>query len=274
MCEPTSLDRNRIAQTFAALRASIRAERRRTAVESQSFDTFADRVDDVDVFDIDSGESLNDKIPDRHGRTLVSSGYAGPAENTSTEAIQRAYEETVMAVSFYDEEYGDNCVESLRAEFGPEVATAVTDPDCFGPAAKAALTTAIKRAVREREQLIEICESERKSVDAAADTLLPVAAELDSIASANPEDDTFGALEARWFRLSRLQERCESAAANRQSTINDRRSHQDLPVDSPDICAYLYQTHNSAYPILAVCIGLAQRITTLQTAHERTMARY
>ncbi|SFQ20889.1 hypothetical protein SAMN05216277_1372 [Halolamina pelagica] len=209
-----------------------------------------------------------------HGATLVSIGHAGLGGDAPTEAIRRAYEETVMAVSFYDEEYGDDYEESLRAEFGPEVATALTDPDCFGPSARAALTAAIERAAREREHLIETCERERESVDHAADTLLPVAAELDSIVSPDPEGEPFGTLEARWNRLSRLRERCDSTAANRQSAINDQRSRHNFPIDVPDVCVYLYETHDSAYPVLAVCADLARQATTFQTAYERAMAHY
>lgn len=274
MCDSTNLDRKQVAQTFDALRASIRAEQRRTAAERRAFETFADRVDDVDFSNTSLGQPLDGGMREGHAATLVSSGHAGLQRDAPTEAIRCAYEETVMAVSFYDEEYGDDYAESLRAEFGPEVATALTNPDCFGPSAKAALTAAIKRAACEREHLIEVCKHERESVDAAADTLLPVVAELDSVVSPDPEDELFGTLEARWNRLSRLQERCESAAANRQSSINNRRSHNNLPVDAPDVCAYFYQEHNSTYPILSVCTGLSQRVTTFQTAYERAMARY
>lgn len=274
MCESADPDREQVAQTFDALRASIRAERRRTAAERRAFETFADRVDDVDFSDFSPGQPLDGGMREGHGATLVSSGHAGLEGDAPSKAIRRAYEETVMAVSFYDEEYGDDYAESLRAEFGPEVATALTNPDCFGPSAKAALTAAIKRAAREREHLIETCERERESVDAAANTLLPVVAELDSIVSPDPEGEPFGTLEARWNRLSRLRDRCESAAANRQSSINDRRSHHNLPIDAPDVCAYLYQAHDSAYPILSVCTDISQRVTTFQTAYERAMAHY
>lgn len=274
MCEPTSPDRKRVAQTFTALRTSIRSERRRSAAERRAFERFADRVDDVAVSDGGPGQPLEGGVRDGHGTTLVSSGHARSRNHPPTTAIRRAYEETVMAVSFYDEEYGDDYVESLRAEFGPEVATALTDPDCLGPAAKAALTAAIERSAREREAMIESCTRERESIDAAADTLLPVATELDSFVSPDPEGNPFGTLEAKWNRLSHLRERCEAAAANRQSALKDYRSRHHLSVDSPDVCAYVYQAHDSTYPVLAVSAGLAQRAATIRTTYERAMARY
>lgn len=274
MCEPTSLDRERVAQRFAALRDTLRTERRRTAAERRAFETFADLVSTVDFSDAGSGSSLAGGVEASHGGTVVSDGHAGSNRDAPIASIRRAYEETVMAVSFYDDEYGDDYRESLAAEFGPAVATALTDPNCFGPAAKAPLTAAIDRAIREREHLIETCAHERESVDAAAGTLLPVAAELDSIGSPDSESDSFGSLEADWNRLSRLEERCESAAADRQSAINEWRSRHDLPVDAPDVCAYFYEAQDSAYPVLAACAELAQRATTLQTAYERAMAEY
>lgn len=274
MCEPSSSDREQVAETFAELRASLRAERRRTVAERRAFETFADRVDDVEFAGANPDTSLAGGAGGGHGATVVSAGRARAATDDPTERIRRAYEETVMSISFYDEEYGDDYVESLRAEFGPAVATALTDPGCVGPATKTALTAATERAVREREQLVETCEREREFVDDAADTLQPIAAELDGFASPTPERDPFGTLEARWNRLAVFRERCETAAADRQAAIKEQRSRHDLPVDAPDICAYFYESQNSAYPVLALCTELAQRATALQAAYERAMARY
>ena len=272
MGEQSTLDRERVAETFAALRATIGTERRRTAAERRAFESFADRVENCSH--TGSGVSPTGRMGNRQGATVVASTGGNSTGSGPTDAIRRAYEETVMAVSFYDEEYGDDYAESLRAEFGPEVATALTDSDCFGPAAKAALTDAIGHAIHEREGLIGICECERESVDAAADTLLPVAAELDEIGATEPQGEPFGTLEARWHRLSRLREYCEEAAATRQSAIGDRRSRHCLPVDAPDVCAYLYKSRDTAHPVLALCADLAERATRLRTEYERAMVRY
>lgn len=136
------------------------------------------------------------------------------------------------------------------------------------------MADSIERAVCEREQLIENCAREREAIDAAANDLLPVAAQLDYISQTNPRGQPFGTLEARWHQLSRLQDNCEEAAANRQSAIDDRRSRYDLPAEAPDICAYLYKSHDSTYPVLAVCASLAEQITTIQTRYESAMAQY
>lgn len=274
MGEPTTPNREHVAETFATLRTSLRTERRRTAAERRAFKMFADRVEEMNCSDIGSKVPSTSGMQAGHAATLVANGHTDLDRDVPTEAIRRAYEETVMAVSFYDEEYGDDYVESLRAEFGPEVETALTDPRRFGPAAKTALIASIERAVGEREQLIEKCAHERESIDSAADEILPIAREIDNISRANPEDQPFGTLEAGWHRLFRLHEYCEAAAANRQSTIDDRRSCHDLPADAPDICAYLYKSHDSTYPVLAVCADLAERITTLQMRYERAMAQY
>jgi len=273
MGEQSTHDRNRVAETFAALRRSIGTERRRTAAERRAFESFANRVESVPCSHPDAGASPAGGMQNRQGAVVADAG-GDSAGADPTDKIRRAYEETVMAVPFYDEEYGDDYVESLRAEFGPEVATALTDSDCFGPAATAALTAAIDHATHERDQLIAVCRRERESVDAAADTLLPVAAELDDISAIGPDGEPFVTLEARWRRLSRLQEYCEEAATDRQSTIGDRRSRHGLPVDAPDVCAYLYKSRDAAHPVLAICAGLAQRATEIKTGYERAMTRY
>lgn len=273
MGEPDTPNREQVAETFAAVRTSLRTERRRTATERQAFETFMDRVGELELSNSSPNPSPTGGRQGDRGTALMASGRTAQGERTPTAAVRRAYEETVMAISFYDEEYGEEYAESVRAEFGPQVATALTTPGCFGPAARAALTAAIERAVEERELLIQTCERELDCVDTAADTLLSVAAALDTVAATDPGDSSFGTLEARWHQLARLERRCEAAVADRQSTIEDHRSRHGLPVDAPDICAYLYESHESPYPVLAAGTDLARRVTRLQTAYERAMAR-
>lgn len=127
MGEQTTSDREQVAETFASLRTSLQTERRRTAAERRAFETFADRVEEVNCSNTGSKVPPDCGMQDGPTATLVASGHTDLDGDGPTEAIQSAYEETVMAVSFYDEEYGDDYVESLRAEFGPEVATSLTD---------------------------------------------------------------------------------------------------------------------------------------------------
>ncbi len=272
MADPNGIYRERIEQRFTAVRDTVRTESRRTAAECQAYETFADRVADIDCPGPRAGQAIGTVGQGgtvAPGASAIARGQTAPAE-----AIRRAYEETVMAVSFYEDEYGDDYPESLRGEFGLEIATAVTDPDCFGPAAKAALLSATDRAIQERTHLVETCERERASVDTAADSLLPLAAELDTLAAIDPTGDPFGALEARWHRLATLRDRCEDAAAERQADINDGRSRHDLPVDEPDICAYLYKDLDVNYPVLAICASLGERATAIRDREERAMALY
>lgn len=273
MSESTVVDRERVEERLTAVRTTVRTERRRTVAERRAFEAFADRLADIDFRAVGPQQSFSTT---GQGATVAPSATAVAPRNTAPmEAVRRAYEETVMAVSFYEAEYGDDYAESLHAEFGPEVATAVTDPDCFGPAANGALLAAVRCAIRERQHLVETCTRERAAADAAAETLLPVAAELDTVAAAaDPTSDPFGTLEARWTRLSTLCDRCEAAAAERQAAIDDRRSRHDLPVEEPDVCAYLYADHEAFYPVLSICASLAERARTLRERDERALARY
>lgn len=273
MSDQRAIDRERVEAKTTEVREVLRAERRRTVTERRAFEAFANRVADVELPNQRAGTSDSGGGRGGHGAAVgpsslsISTGREAPVS-----AVRRAYEETVMAVSFYDTEYGDDYEESLREEFGPEVATAVTDPDCFGPAAKSALVAAVKRATAERAHLIETCEHERESIDGLVDTLLSTASELDTIGAAKPRGASYGSLEARWTRLKTLRERCEAAAVERQAAIDDRRERHALPIDEPDICAYLYQPLDVTYPILSVCASLAERATSLQRQYERAIA--
>jgi hypothetical protein len=193
---------------------------------------------------------------------------------SSTAQVRRAYEETVMEVPFYDAEYGDDYNESVRAELGPQVARAVTDPDRFTPAAKRALLAAIERSAAERQHLQRTCERERESVNAVADTLVPVAGELDELRAGEPGTMSFGTLEARWMRLGILEDRCEAAATKRQDVIGSRRERCGLPAESPDVCAYLYTELEEEYPLLALVASVTAEVNRLRGQYEAAMARY
>ena len=281
MGDPTLADEAYVDETFTEVRRTIRAERRRTASERQAFEAFADRINALDfpgpqvATAAGGGHQSDPQGQQGYAATVSASPPVASAGHTApTAAVRRAYEETVMSVSFYQAEYGDGYVESLQAEFGPALATALTDPACFGPGTKQALTAAIRRATEERTFLMETCSCERDAVDAAAGALLPVATEVDELASAGAKDEPFGTLEARWTRLETLRERCHDAAADRQHAINDHRDRHDLPVDEPDVCAYLYAELDATYPVLALCAALVERVRTVQDRYSRALARY
>lgn len=271
MSDSRAVDLHRLTELIDSVRQAITDECLRTAVERRAFESFTDRIRQLDPADPPVASNDRSSAASMGGSATASPPVFGVDAPDPTDDVRRAYEETVMAVPFYEAEYGDEYEESIRAELGPEVAIAVTQSQCFGPPATQALVRATQRAIAERTQLIETCTHEQESVDAAADVLLPLVSELDSIASKSVENEPFGALEARWLRLGTLRDRCNDVGVTRQRDINELRTRYDFPVDGPDHCVYLYQDLDAAYPILAGCASVAARLQTLQHRYERAM---
>ena len=271
MARTTGAESSSVEARFDAVRSVLRRECRRTEEERQAFKRFAERVSELQPT---PGPARSSGSGGTTGGGSIATEMWQPTASRGVDdldTIRRAYEETVMSVSFYDTEYGDAYEESVRSELGPEVAIAVTEPDCFTPAAKRALLASVERAARERTELVETCERERESVDEAADTLIPVAEELDSLDREHLEQKRFGTLDAQRCRLLILEERCEEAVATRQAVINCHRDRHSLPPDEPDVCAYIYKDLDAAYPVLACCTDLAHRAANLRGRHERAM---
>jgi len=273
----TATGRNRpLNEVVDSIRQSLRAEQKRTEIERDTFDEFAARITDLQSSSEPFAPSADRKVfQDASGAVaLRSQPVSEPSPTDELATIRNAYEETVMSVPFYEAEYGDTYEESIRAEFGPDIGTALTQSDSLSPVAKQALLAKVEQARSEREGLIETCEREFASVDEAASVLKPIDEELQSVESISFDGHGFGALEAHWARLSVLKDKCEHAATIRQATIHRHRTKYSLPVDAPDICVYLYEEFETAYPILSLCSDLARRIEESRQQVEHAMSTY
>lgn len=260
-------------EVLDSVRESLRAELNRTEMERDAFEEFATRIADIQSSSKPFASSSDHKeLQDVSGAVaLQSQPVSEPCATDELGTIRSAYEETVMSVPFYEAEYGDTYEESIRAEFGPDITTALTQSDSLSPVAKQVLLAKIEQARTEREALIETCEREHTSVDEVATVLKPVHEELQAVETISFDDHGFGALEAHRARLLTLKDKCEQAATTRQATIHRHRTEYSLPVDAPDICVYLYEEFDPAYPILCLCSDLAQRIENCRIQVERGM---
>lgn len=270
----TTVEEGALDEVLNSIRRVLRAERTRTEIEREAFEEFATRITKLQPSNNPSAGDVEHSEPQDAGGVVALSynPRSGLCATDDLTTIRHAYEETVMSVPFYEAEYGDTYEGSIREEFGPDVATVLTQSDCFSPIAKQLLLAKVDQSRAERETLIETCERERESVDEAAAVLKSIDDELQSVESIPFDDHRFGALEAHWTRLSTLQDKCESVVNMRQATINHHRTEYSLPVDAPDICVYLYEELETAYPILYLCSDLARRVENSRQQVERAIS--
>lgn len=259
--------------SFDSIRESLHEERRRTQMEIEAFRTFAEHVTDLErpvASPFGGADSLGNLTHD--GGVLLEPPGRKSQANT-LDAIETAYRTTVMSLPFYESEYGDTYEASLGAEFGSDLASALTRPDCFGPTAIEVLLGNVDRAIAERKTLVETCERELNSIHEAAAVLEPIGEEFDSFVPIPVDRLDFGALDGYRNRLLMFQERCERVANRRQHTITAQREQYDLPSDEPDIYAYLYQEFEPTHPVLYHCTDLLGDIETALTRVEWGMSR-
>lgn len=262
MSVKTAIEDGALTAVLDSIRQTVRAERKRTELEREVFQEFASRVAAIQPSGTPSAGKRN------HGDlrdtdTAVPSQSApvsGPHATDTLATVRRAYEETVMSLPFYESEYGDPYEVSIRKEFGPDVATALTEANALNPIAKQALVTQVEEAWSKRDVLLETFNREHESINGAAAILLPIADELRTFQTTSFENHEFGTLEARRTRLLTLEEKCERAATDRQATIHHHQTEYNTPAGTPDICAYLYREFESTYPILYLCSDFAKKI--------------
>ncbi len=227
-----------------AARRCVRRERRRTVDEREAFEAFARRVADAETAAPPQA---------RAGATLVGGGRVG------TDAVRRAYRETVMSVPHYAEEYGDELGESVAAEFGPELAAGLDD-GVLTERLQHAVVAAARRAYADRDAFLDRLDAEAASLADAAERLEAVHGEL---AGHQREfaGESYGALEALHRRLGVLAEICDAVAADRQAHLREHRDDLGLPEAVPDLPSYLYGDLEPDYPVLAAVAATADRVT-------------
>ena len=259
-------------------RAALRVERRRAVDEREAFRTFRGRI-----------ESVSTEAASTGGPSAAAgfSGGAGPASGSGAAAdasgpvappgsglaaVRDAYAETVMSVPHYEEEYDDTYERSVAAEFGPELAYALTRSAGYHPEYERALLDAVDAAIDERDRLVERIGVEADSLDRAGSRLATVRREIASLDAAIPEGG-FGALDACRTRAGVLVEDCDRIAARRQRVIAEHERDLRLGDDVVDLPTYLYQSTTARYPALSAVGAIGDRLDDLTRRIERAMTR-
>ena len=201
-----------------AAAAELRRERRRASDELEALRTFESRIRSVSVEEPSHGTAP------RGNGLLVS-----PDGGNRLADVRAAYEETVMNVPHYVEEYDDTYRESIREEFNDHLAVALTEGECFNERCKRALLSAVADAKSGRRSLVGAVDTERESLAEATETLTAIAGELEDLAAFSVRKESFGQLDAYRNRLDVLEEKCETVSDRRQTEVFEQRRFGWLP---------------------------------------------
>lgn len=245
-------------QHVRAARSAVAEERSRTATEQHAFDRFARAVSRLDAV-----APTTQVAPVEGAGTTVAAAGAPPPDRTLV-AVREAYEETVMAMPHYVEEYDEPLDRHMRAEFGEEVATAVADGDRFTPALKAVLLQRARHAAADRDRLISRLDDEADELDAAAEELSRLGATIEEAAERPLNGRSYDQLVDEWHRLGEVEARLRRLLDDRQGSLDPDADARGPPY-RPSLQGYLYAALDSHYPVLADGSVLADRIKTARS---------
>ncbi|SNZ17295.1 hypothetical protein SAMN06269185_2973 [Natronoarchaeum philippinense] len=229
-------------------------ERSRVTEERSALERFQRRVQKL---------SVGAQTPAATGNGGATLARANVAETHSDlRAVKQAYEETVMAVDHYDDDYGEPLAEHMSAEFGDDVAAAVVGGTALTPPVKRALLQKTDAAIDDRTAFLQTLSEESDSVAAASNDLGAIEHRLEGLEDRQCLQQSFPELTEAWEDLDDLEAECREVVARRQDQIQHSAGGADWRDDGHSLCAYLYEPLPVTYPALADGTLLLDRIRT------------
>ena len=269
-------------------REMLRVERRRVVDEREAFRAFHGRIGSIPSETVRpiGGDGTSPRgVRGSQGGPTGMAGSPTPTGRTGSPvptgssarpgsglvAVRNAYEETVMSVPHYEIEYDNTYERSVAAEFGPELAYALTRTSRFHEEYKRSLLDAVDTAIEERARFLTPIRNEMESVERAASRLSPIDREIETTVRRELPKAEFGALDACRNRTTALLEDCDRIAARRQRVIAEHERELSLD-DDLDLPTYLYADLSVDYPALAAVGAVGDRLAALKRRIERAMA--
>lgn len=269
-----AVDNGRLESAFEGLRETVRIEGKRTTAERQAFEAFGRRIRRI----ARTVDRSNQRSVEGEGVVNVTSSM-NPFQTDSTitsntrASIQTAYEETVMSVAHYESEYNDSYETSVHAEFGQEIAAALTLPGQFSAVTLQALVGNVETAIEERKQFEAAVDRELESLETTSVRLQDIEAERQRIAGSGLEGEQFGTLDAYRTRVHLLSEKCDGIVETRQSTIRDHRDTYSIQDDPDSFVEYMYDSYDARYPVLFLCSDVSRGLESTYDRIVQTIIR-
>lgn len=251
--------------------AACRRERRRVLDERDAFEAFADRVAEMDTVPVPSDSTPSGVPAGAFGGIGSAANGVSPGGPSGGDVTLRrvlaAYDDTVLSLSHYREEYDETAAESLAAELGPDTATALATDGGLSSGAKSALVDRSRRATDARDRLAGAIDEEIEELSGREAALSGIDRRrhrlLGHMEGIRTGRETDAAIDV-WNRLAELERECDELAADRQRSLDDPPL-TPRPDDDSDrsFYGYLYgPTDGPRYPVLAQVAELADRIRT------------
>ncbi|MFC5973634.1 hypothetical protein ACFPYI_20075 [Halomarina salina] len=228
---------------LSAAQQRVATERDQIRDELEAFESFAERVADIDVQQPQGGPSRSVQ------RTVVTN-----QQRTPLQRLRSAFRETVMAVPHFEEVYDEPLLVHVDGELGSDVAASFQNGGTFSEPLKRAIGSGVAQAVERRSTVLEHLDDEIDSLADALSELLAVTETMDELMAADGDVDG---------RLRDVEDRIRSVLLERQALIHGRRS--TFSATGTDLCTYLYgESGGWTYPVLSVTASLQRDADALE----------
>lgn len=249
--------------------ATVNEEQSRTRAEYEAFDELARDVATM------STPAPSSSFSTSGGPTALLTESAAYNHRPAAAQLQRVanlYESTVMAVPHYEEDYNDTLEQSMAAELGEDISTAVLYGTEFTPHLKTALVNKAREAQRQRKELLGGLSTEADELARAASEFDRITTTLESVSPERLHQEPFPALAELWDRLGSLEDGCERLVSDRQVHVHDHRLNGSPAGSEHTFYQYLYQSLPVKYPVLADATSVLSSIrhTRRRVLHELT----
>lgn len=231
-------------------------ERSRTRTERDAFEQFRRRLTQINADPGHNGAKASRTDPGSGMLTQIQ------IDGQQLTEVRRAYRETVMAVEHYQEDYGETLAENMRAEFGAEIATAVTDGGGLTPQLKQALLQGCEEAIHQRDELLTTLDEELETLEEAESAFENTENHLTALNKQPLPERSFKDLVALWDDLDAMADSCAERIDERQRELQESGTITGRISGTFALHNYLYGPLEVNHPILADGTALLDRIET------------
>ena len=235
-------------------RERVRAERDAVDAKHDAYETFGGRVSKLQT----------DRTSPSATRTAGGVGSHHAVDGSGCDRcrpVRTAFAETVLPHSVADIDETESVVETIREEFGPEIAVALapTTATSFTPELKQTVLAGVRSRRSEIAALQDALCREADVLTDAAETVDEVVDWLVDRDETPLTDLGFEALSRRHERLVAYGDRCDAVARRRQQFLRAATaSGIDAGVRHQRLVVYLYQDFPVDYPVLSTISSLAE----------------
>ena len=240
-------------------------EREYLLAEREAFQAFRDRVQSIEPVVTDPPAEPAADLSEPPHTTLLNTD---PGDATLKDVLA-AYNETVQSLPHYREEYNETLAESLAAELGQDIVTALATNKVLVPATQRVLIERSQQAIDSRTNLAEAITAEidaltdaKADLDAIETRRQTLRAHLDTV-ERNRSEAAFDV----FCTLHDLEAEVDAIAQQRQETLQNAPVQQvgtaTNPADDDDFYEYLHGIEGTPrYPVLSAVAELVSAIRT------------